>query len=157
MRYRTGMKMDKRTEYLSAAANILLALAFVGIAMCCIAPDKVVGYIGISLVAIGFLGAISFDSMAQLSIQENFRREENKMKYKAKLDVMKEVSYPFSAFVADNGCRLSEFVELYDSLGWNFEKLYEFYQFCAGDEVIQTRDQVKAIIRHERRKRIETT
>lgn len=72
------MNMDKRTEELKALANLLLVVGLVGIVMCIMAPNEYVGYIGIVMVAIGLIGAISFDSLAQISFNEHIRAEEKK-------------------------------------------------------------------------------
>lgn len=149
--------MDKRTEELQALANFLLAVGIIGIVICIVAPNEPVGYIGIVMLAIGLIGAISFDSLAQISFNEHVMVEENKLKYLSEqMDYLREVSYTFKAYVADNGCTMQEFVQMYDKLGWELDEVYEHYQYCAGDETIQTKQQVQSIINQERRLTDET-
>lgn len=138
-------------------ANLLLVVGLVGIVMCIIAPNEYVGYIGIVMVAIGLIGAISFDSLAQISFNEYVTIEENKLKYLSEqMDYLRDVSYTFKSYVADNGCTMSEFIRMYDELKWDFEKVYTHYEYCAGDAVIQTRSQVRDIIWLERSRVNET-
>lgn len=144
--------MDKRTEELRALANLLLVVGLVGIVMCIVAPNEYVGYIGIVMVAIGLIGAISFDSLAQISFNEYVTVEENKLKYLSEqMDYLRDVSYTFKDYVADNGCTMQEFVQMYDTLDWKLDQVYEHYQYCAGNDTIQTKQQVKSIINQERR------
>lgn len=152
------IKMDKRTEQIKALANLLLVVAVIGIIMCCSAPNEVVGYIGIILVAIGFIGAISFDNLAEMYIKDEIRREEQCLENAiGKMDEARGVTYRFLDYLADNDCTLQEFIRMYDGMDLNIHYVYDQYQFAAGDEVIQTRQQVSDIIWLERNKMNETT
>lgn len=145
MRYRTIQEMSKRTEELKALANIMLVVACIGIAMCCITPNKIVGLLGIVLVAVGFLGGISFDSMAEISASEHSTVEKKKQTSK-QLDDMQGIQYSFLDFLKDNGCTLEEFIHIYDTMDLNINYVYDQYQLAAGDDTIQTRRQVQTLM-----------
>lgn len=150
--------MDKRTEELRALANIMLVVACVGLVMCCAKPNKAIGLFGVGLVAVGFLGAISADSIAEICISEKIKDDEKRLKeVMGQLDVVRGVNYTFIEFLADNGCTLEEFIHIHDELNLNIDYVYEQYEISAGDDVIQTRQQVSDIIWLERNRTHETT
>lgn len=149
--------MDKRTEELKALANIMLVVACIGLVMCCFPPNKVVGLLGVGLVAVGFIGGIAFDSLAEMYLKDETRRKEQRLKNTiGKMDETRGVTYKFLDYLADNGCTLQEFIRIYDDLNLNINYVYDQYQHCAKGEVIQTRQQVSDIIRLERKRMYET-
>lgn len=150
-------KMDKKREQLRAIANLLLVVAFLGIITCFMAPDDVIGYVGIVFIAVGFLGAITFDTLAEITLKEDLLAREKNVKWISKdLDALRGVTYTFESYVKDHGCSLKEFVSMYDTLGWNIQKVYEHYVYCAGSDIVQTKSQVLHIINIERWKEDET-
>lgn len=139
--------MDKRTEELKALANILLVVACVGLVMCCTKPNKVVGLLGVGLVAVGFIGAISFDSLAECTGGKFITEQEEKMKRASKqMDELREVEYSFLNFLKDNDCTLDELIRLCDEHNLNINYVYDQYQIAAGDDSIQSRQQVQEIL-----------
>lgn len=150
-------KMSKRVEKFKACANALIVLALIGIVICCLAKNEIVGYFGIVLIAVGFLGAISADSIAEICISEKIKDDEKRLKeVMGQLDVVRGVNYTFIEFLADNGCTLEEFIHIHDELNLNIDYVYEQYEISAGDDVIQTRQQVSDIIWLERNRTHET-
>ncbi len=143
--------MSKKTEELKALANVLLVVACIGLVMCCAKPNKVVGLLGVGLVAIGFIGAISFDSLAECIGGKFITEQEEKVRRASKqMNELCGVEYSFLDFLKDNGCTLQEFIHIYDDLNLNINYVYDQYRIAAGDDAIQTRHQVQEIMDMER-------
>lgn len=139
--------MEKMTEELKALANVMLVVAFIGIVMCCTKLNKAIGLFGVGLVAVGFTGAISFDSLAEMTGGKFVTEQEEKGKCTSEqLDELRNVQYSFVDFLKDNGCTLQEFIHIYDDLNLNINYVYDQYQLAAGGDTIQTRRQVQTLM-----------
>lgn len=142
-------RMDKKSEQLLALANTSAALAITGAGICFISPMGVAGYIGIILTAVGFIGAITFESLQEIHICNKYADYMQKSKTyrpESHLGYKLVEYYSFERYVQDNGMDLEEFINNWQKAGWNFDKVYEGYSIHAYGAAIQSREDVWELI-----------